>query len=155
VTPLAPAGAGLALVVLRRTKFAPRWVAAALILLPFIVLAAPAKAELAATILIEAPVVYALSLALRTDAVRLLIASGFVNALTQPLLYLALRHFASADHWWANFLFLEAVVWAAEALLYLACVPGLWRMERGTSKAFAVSLAANAASALIGLAAPI
>jgi hypothetical protein len=119
VTPLAPAGAGLALVVLRRTRFAPRWVAATLILLPFIVLAAPAKAELAATILIEAPLVYALSLALRIDAVRTLIASGFVNALTQPLLYLALRHF------------------------------------RGTSKAFALSFAANAASALIGLAAPI
>ena len=93
MTPLAPAGAGLALVVLRRTRFAPRWVAATLILLPFIVLAAPAKAELAATILIEAPVVYALSLALRIDAVRTLIASGFINALTQPLLYLALQPF--------------------------------------------------------------
>ncbi|HEY1607331.1 MAG TPA: hypothetical protein VGF77_17210 [Allosphingosinicella sp.] len=135
-----------------------------MVLLPFIVLAAPAKAELAATILIEAPVVYAFSLILRTDAVRLVIASGFVNALTQPLLYLALRHFGSADRWWANFLFLEAVVWIAEALLYhvactvactVGCTVGFWRADRRTGKLFAISLAANAASALIGLGLPI
>lgn len=152
MTRLAPAAAILALVLLRRTRFAPRWIIATLVLLPFIVLAAPAKAELAATILIEAPVIYAFSLVLRLDAVRLLIASGFVNALTQPLLYFTLPHFGSADHWWASFLLLEAVVWVAEALLYhLACTVGLSRAERRTSKLFALSLAANAASALIGL----
>jgi hypothetical protein len=152
VTLLAPMGAGLALLVLGRTQFAPCRVAAMLAFLPLIVLAAPDRTELGATMLIEAPVVYVLGVALRIDALRLLIASGFVNAVTQPLLYMALRHFASADHWFADFLFLEGVVWAAEALLYLACTPGLRRARQGICKALAVSLAANMASALIGLA---
>lgn len=155
MTPLVPAGAGVALVVLRRVRFAPPWSAVTLALLPFLVLAAPGKAELAATVLIEAPVVYTLGVALRIDALRLLIASGFVNALTQPLLYGALREFGSSDHWCANFLFLEGAVCVTETLLYLACAPGLWREGRGISKAFAVSLVANAASAVIGLALPI
>jgi hypothetical protein len=34
MTPLVPAGAGLALVVLRRVRFAPRWSAVTLALLP-------------------------------------------------------------------------------------------------------------------------
>jgi hypothetical protein len=138
--------------VLWRAGFGLRWVIITLTLLPFIVLAAPAKGELAATILIEAPVVYTLGLTMRIDGPRLLIASGFVNALTQPLLYMALRCFGSADHWCASFLLLEVMVWVTEALLYVAFIPGLRQASEGTSKAFIVSLAANATSAVIGLA---
>lgn len=153
---LTPLGAAVALVVLTRSRFDRRLVVAALVLLPLLVLAAPSKAELLATLLIEGPVVWALARVMRLDAWRALVASGFINSVTQPLLFAGARLAPPTAVGWKLALALaELGVWAVEALLYLACLEGLRRRPRALVRALGLSLAANGASALVGLALPI
>jgi hypothetical protein len=156
VIALTPVGAALALAALIRSRFDRRIVAAALALSPLLVLAAPSKTELLVTVAVEAPVVWGLARVMRIDAWRAVVASGFVNALTQPLLVVGTRLAPPTALGWTLALApAELGVWAVEALLYLACLETLRRGPRALVRALGLSLAANAASALVGLALPI
>jgi hypothetical protein len=153
---LAPIGGALGLVWLACADRLSRtaWVCACLAL-ALLVVAAADRVQLALTMVVEAAVAVWLAPPLRISPARAVITSGFVNALTQPLLFVALPLAPGAGGrlWWLPFLLAEAVVVLLEAGLYLAALPEL-RARRGVRQALALSLAANAASALIGLALP-
>jgi len=92
---------------------------------------------------------------LRVELRRAVIASAPINLATQPALYLGLRRIpaAAGEHWWVVLGLAELAVVLLEAALYLAFVTR--SQPRAVRKALAVSLAANAASAVIGLALPV
>jgi hypothetical protein len=152
----APGLAAVVLVWLAASGFDLRSVVAAAFSLPAIVFLAPSATELGLSMAIEAPIVWALFAALRLHRWRSALASLFVNGLTQPLLHLALVGLAAATvrSWWTAFAVGETLVWLGEALLYLASLPDLRRSRAALAKALGVSLAANAASAAVGLLAP-
>ena len=122
---------------------------AALGILPLLIAIAPSSLALVLTILVEAPIIYACFG--RLDRRRAIMACCFVNAVTQPLLYLALPHlpFIGPAQWWLSFAGAEGGVWLAEALLYRAC------LGCPVARALGASLAANAASAGLGLLLPV
>jgi hypothetical protein len=157
VTFVASLGGAVVLAWLARTRFSRTAVWAAIGVLPLLVLISPSRLELGVTILVEAPIVWALASALGLDRWQALLASGFVNTITQPSLYFALQHFSSPGvlRWRLTFAGCELAVWIAEALLYLACLESLRRARGRVGKALAISLAANAASAILGLLLPI
>jgi hypothetical protein len=149
---LAPVGAaaGLAWLALTPRPSRTAWTLAALALVA-LVFAAVDRAPLAATMAIEAAVVFVLARRLGLAAGRAALASGFVNAVTQPLFLALLPRLpgAGGPDWAAPFALGEAAVILIEAALYLAVLPDL---RRRPARALALSLAANTASALIGLA---
>lgn len=156
MTGLTSLAGALCLFWLARSQFSRIAVWAAIGLLPLLVLISPSRLELGVTILAEAPVVWALGGALGLDRRQALLASGFVNTITQPLLYLALRQLPNtgAPRWRLTVAGCELAVWVAEALLYLACLESLRRSRGRVVKALGISLAANAASAALGLLLP-
>ncbi len=87
---------------------------------------------------------------LRLPLARAVAASALVNVVTQPTLYFALTRLPSAggDGWWLALALAETLVVIVEAAFYRAVV------TRVAARAFVISLAANAASALLGLALP-
>lgn len=151
-----PLFAAAVLIWLAVTRIGRMNVAVSLCLLPVLVWFAPSRLELGLTILAEAPIVCTLFALWRLDAWRAATASCFINALTQPVLFLALIHLRTngSGDWWRTFIAAELVVWLAEALLYLACLESLRRSPGRLAKALTVSLAANGASAVLGLLAP-
>ncbi len=140
-----------------RAQFSRGATWAAIGLLPLLVLASASRLELALTIAVEAPIVWALSRRLGLGRRRAALVCGLVNLITQPLLYLVLTRapIAGVLQWRAAFAGCELAVWIAEALLYLASLEDLRRGRHALAKAFGLSLAANATSALIGLVLPI
>ena len=155
---LAPIGGAIGLIWLslaRRLSW--RAGAAAALALTVLAMLAPDAPQLAATMAIEAAVVFALAPRLRVARGRAILASGFINAITQPLLYAGLRSAPAAGGpgWQAPLALAEAVVVVVEAGLYLAALADLRGGRGGVLKSLALSLAANAASALIGLVLPV
>ena len=157
MTAAASLAGALILFWLVRARFSRGVSGAAIGLLPFLVLASASRLELALTIAVEAPIVWALSWPLGLDRWRAALVCGLVNLITQPLIYLILTRapIVGVLQWRLAFAGCELVVWIAEALLYLACLEDLRRARHAVAKAFALSLAANATSALIGLLLPI
>ena len=111
-------GGGLALVWLVRSGFGRPAVLASIALTPVLILLAPAPGELAVTMAVEAPIVWALFSLPRADRWRAVLTSLLVNALTQPLLYLAVLHLPTG-----------LVLWRAA----LAGVSSWCRSSRGSS----------------------
>jgi len=157
VTAAASLAGALILFWLVRARFSRGATLAAVGLLPFLVLASASRLELGLTIAVEAPIVWALSRPLRLDRRRAALVCGLVNLITQPLLYLVLTRapIVGVLQWRVAFAACELAVWIAEALLYLASLEDLRRARHALAKAFGLSLAANATSALIGLLLPI
>lgn len=147
----------LMLFCLARARFSRRACWATIGLLPVLVLASASRLELATTIAVESPIVWALARPLGLDRGRAALVCGLINVITQPLLYLVLTRMLISGvlQWRAAFAGCELAVWIAEALLYLACFDDLRRARYAPAKALGLSLAANATSALIGLALPI
>lgn len=155
---VAPAlASALALAWLVRADFSRPAVAASLALLPLLVALAPSPLELALTVGIEAPIVFALAAKLGLNRWRAALVSGLANALTQPLVHLALVRLPAAGPaaWRLDVAALEIGVWLAEAGVYLVCLPDLRRARRPLIEALAISLAANAASTAVGLLLPV
>lgn len=152
-----PVVSAIALIALARTQNVRIALIAALFGLPILVFFAPSPIELALTILIEGSIVLALSEMLRINGRRAVLACCFINTLTQPLLNLGLHRVnaGTSPQWWTACIALELLVWAAEAMLYLACLQDLRRSKSDVFKAFAISLAANGTSAGLGLLLPI
>ena len=140
-----------------RARFSRGATLAAIGLLPFLVLASASRLELGLTIVVEAPIVVALCGPLAVDRRRAALVCGFVNLITQPLLYLVLTGapIVGVLQWRAAFAACELAVWIAEALLYLVCLEDLRGARHALGKAFGLSLAANGTSAVIGLLLPI
>jgi NADH:ubiquinone oxidoreductase subunit K len=157
VSAIDPIVSAIALIALARTQNVQIALIAALFALPILVLFAPSPFELALTILIEGSIVFVLSEMLRIDGTRAVLACCFVNVLTQPLLNLGLHSLSggTSSQWWTACVAFELLVWATEAILYLACLQDLRRSKSGVFKAFAMSLAANGTSAGLGLLLPI
>jgi hypothetical protein len=139
-----------------RSRFAPSAVWVSVALLPILTLLAPSPLELALTIALEALIVWALAVGLGLDYWRAALTCGFINTFTQPLLYLALMRLnADGGGWRAAFIAGELLVCLVEAALYLACLEDLRRSRHAFIKALGVSLAANGASAILGLLLPV
>jgi len=148
-----PIAAALLLAWLVRSRFAPSaiWVSVALV--PILTLLSPSPMQLSLTIALEAPIVWAIGVALSIDHWRAALVCADVNAVTQPLLFLALQRLptAGAAQWRTSYGGSELVVWIVEAVLYLLCLEDLRRSRLALAKAAVISLAANGASALLGL----
>jgi hypothetical protein len=138
-------------------RFSRGAVWAAIGLLPLLVLASASRLELALTIAVETPIGWALARPLGLERGRTALVCGLANVVTQPLLYLVLTRapITGLLQWRTSFAVCELGVWLAEALLYLACLENLRRAAHAPAKAFGLSLAANATSALLGLVLPI
>ena len=157
MTAAASLAGALVLFWLVRARFSRGATWAAIALLPILVLASASRLELALTIAVEAPIVWALSRPLGLDRWRAVLVCGVVNLITQPLLFLVLTRapITGVLQWRIAFAACELAVWIAEALLYLSSLEDLRRSRHALAKAFGLSLAANATSALIGLLLPI
>jgi len=151
---LAPALSGLMLSLLAATNFRRPVLAAALLALPVIFWLAPSPTELGLTVVVEAPVVTAITAAFGLRAWRAGAFSLFVNGLTQPLLHLALTApwATTLASWRVGVAAGETIVWLVEAALYFACLADLRRAPAGFATALLTSFAANAASTGLGLA---
>jgi hypothetical protein len=145
------------LIWLVRTDFNRASVVVSFSVLPVLIWFAASRVELGVTILVETPIVWLLSRMLQLGAWRAAAVCCFVNALTQPLLYLVMISgpVAAGAWWWPRFIGAELAVWLAEAALYLACLRRLRRSPGRLAKALGISLAANGASAVLGLLLPI
>lgn len=92
---------------------------------------------------------------LQLDRRRAVLASIPINLATQPALDLGLHRIpaAAGEHWWLALGIAELAVVLVEAALYLALITR--SQPRPVRHALALSAAANAASALLGLAMPV
>jgi hypothetical protein len=109
---------------------------------------------LALTLSVEGAVVTALSFPLRLKPLQAILASIAINFVTQPLFWtvMASGAFETPQRWWPALWIGEAIVWQAEAALYLVLLSDLRNRPHAFLRALALSLVANAASAGLGLA---
>jgi hypothetical protein len=109
---------------------------------------------LALTVCVEAAIVAALSFPLRLKVLQAVLASVAVNLVTQPTLWVLMSSamFRTPTLWWPALAVGETIVWLVEAGAYLLLLADLRRKPWALAKALALSLAANAASAALGLA---
>jgi hypothetical protein len=124
-----------------------------LVLLPVLIVYAPAPLALALTILIEIPIVFGLAAMLRLGGGQASLRSCFINTLTQPALHGAMV-FQANMNWWSSFVVLEIGVWIIEAWLYTGTLSSLRRARKPMKYALAISFFANLASSTIGLLLP-
>jgi hypothetical protein len=143
----------LFLIVLGIARFAKPAVFAGAALIGLLTFYSPAPRETAITIVIEAPIVLFGLRTLRMGGWPVLAACGLANTLTQPLFAAMLRQTAP-EFWWRAFAAGEVGVWLLEAAIYFALLPALRERPGGAMRALLVSLAANGASAGVGLLLP-
>lgn len=152
---LVPLASGAFLILLVRTDFARSPIILLLCAIPALIFMAPSPVALALTMACEAPIVLALAGPQRRDG-RAVLLSLPVNGMTQPLLYSGLTHFASgrACDWWVFLALAELAVAVVEAFLYFMCL-AVGKSRISAARSLAMSLAANAFSAAVGLLLPV
>jgi len=118
---------------------------------------APAPAALAVTMLCEAAVVAFLARRSAGSLMIMLAGSAFINAATQPLLYVAMPSlpFSGGPRWWLSLGAAELIVCLVEAGLWLPVLRRAGMEGSLLRMAAIIAFATNMASTLVGLALPI
>lgn len=143
----------LFLIVLGLARFARPVVFAGAAVVAVLVACSPVPRETAITIVIEAPIVLYGLRSLPMTGWPVLVVCGLANTLTQALFATVIR-LGAPELWWRAVVAGEAGVWLLEAAVYFVLLPALRQDPRGPLRALLVSLAANGASASVGLLLP-